>query len=287
MIKIGKDNVLKAVKKLDFGVYLDGGEQGEILLPRRYVPEELEVDDEIEVFIYRDSEDRLIATTERPFIEVGEFGLLKAVSVGRVGAFMDWGLMKDLLVPFREQRQPIEEGKSYIVYALLDSKSGRIFGSTKLDKFVGNKPPRYSEGDQVEVLAVQPTDLGYKVIVDNLHWGLIYKNDLFDPLRPGDRLPAYVKAVRDDGKIDITLREHGGERVFNLTDRITGYLEDHDGHMPYCDSSAPEDIKQVFQCSKKDFKKALGYLYKRGRVSLSPSGVSLVHKAGHRSKKEK
>lgn len=275
MIKIGKTNNLKVVKKVDFGLYLDGGESGEILLPKRYVDESMEVGDELDVFIYCDSEDRLVATTEKPLIEVGEFGLLKAVEVNRVGAFMEWGLQKDLLVPFREQSQEIRVGGSYVVYAFLDNATKRIVGSTKLNKYVGNRIPRYSEGDTVDILAVHKTDLGYKVIVDNLFWGMIYNNDLFDPLSPGDRIPAYVKAVREDGKIDVTLRERGGERVFQLANRIMGYLRDAGGEMALSDSSSPEEIKAVFQCSKKDFKKALGYLYKKGKILIADGGVTL------------
>lgn len=275
MIKIGKTNNLKVVKKVDFGLYLDGGESGEILLPKRYVDESMEVGDELDVFIYCDSEDRLVATTEKPLIEVGEFGLLKAVEVNRVGAFMEWGLQKDLLVPFREQSQEIRVGGSYVVYAFLDNATKRIVGSTKLNKYVGNRIPRYSEGDTVDILAVHKTDLGYKVIVDNLFWGMIYNNDLFDPLSPGDRIPAYVKTVREDGKIDVTLRERGGERVFQLANRIIGYLRDAGGEMALSDSSSPEEIKAVFQCSKKDFKKALGYLYKKGKILIADGGVTL------------
>ncbi len=275
MIKIGKTNNLKVVKKVDFGLYLDGGESGEILLPKRYVDESMEVGDELDVFIYCDSEDRLVATTEKPLIEVGEFGLLKAVEVNRVGAFMEWGLQKDLLVPFREQSQEIRVGGSYVVYAFLDNATKRIVGSTKLNKYVGNRIPRYSEGDTVDILAVHKTDLGYKVIVDNLFWGMIYNNDLFDPLSPGDRIPAYVKTVREDGKIDVTLRERGGERVFQLANRIMGYLREAGGGMTLSDSSSPDEIKAVFQCSKKDFKKALGYLYKNGKILIADGGVTL------------
>lgn len=275
MIKIGKTNNLKVLKKVDFGLYLDGGESGEILLPKRYVDESMEVGDELDVFIYCDSEDRLVATTEKPLIEVGEFGLLKAVEVNRVGAFMEWGLQKDLLVPFREQSQEIRVGGSYVVYAFLDNATKRIVGSTKLNKYVGNRILRYSEGDTVDILAVHKTDLGYKVIVDNLFWGMIYNNDLFDPLSPGDRIPAYVKTVREDGKIDVTLRERGGERVFQLANRIMGYLRDAGGEMALSDSSSPDEIKAVFQCSKKDFKKALGYLYKKGKILIADGGVIL------------
>lgn len=275
MIKIGKYNTLKVVKRVDFGLYLDGEDSGEILMPQKYVASGTEVGDMVDVFVYCDSEDRLVATTERPIIEVGEFGMLQATSVGRIGAFMDWGVMKELLVPFREQAEPIEEGGRYIVYAYLDNVTKRIVGSTKLNKYLGNKIPRYSEGDAVDVLIVKKTDLGYKVIVDNLFWGMIFNNDLFDPVAPGDRIGAYVKNVREDGKVDVTIRESGGERVFQLAFRIVGYLRDNGGVMSISDSSSPEEIKSVFQCSKKDFKKAIGYLYKRGRIVMEGKKVVL------------
>lgn len=275
MIKIGKYNTLKVVKRVDFGLYLDGEDSGEILMPQKYVASGTEVGDMVDVFVYCDSEDRLVATTERPIIEVGEFGMLHATSVGRIGAFMDWGVMKELLVPFREQAEPIEEGGRYIVYAYLDNVTKRIVGSTKLNKYLGNKIPRYSEGDAVDVLIVKKTDLGYKVIVDNLFWGMIFNNDLFDPVAPGDRIGAYVKNVREDGKVDVTIRESGGERVFQLAFRIVGYLRDNGGVMSISDSSSPEEIKSVFQCSKKDFKKAIGYLYKRGRIVMEGKKVVL------------
>lgn len=276
MINLGKNNNLTVVKRVDFGMYLDGGESGEILLPQRYVTDDMQVGDEVEVFVYKDSEDRLVATTEVPLIQVGEFGLLSAVAVNRVGAFMDWGLLKDLLVPFSEQSSPISVGTKAIVYAYVDNKTKRIAGSTKLNKFLGNKIPKYEVGDTVEILAVKRTDLGLKVIVDNLFWGMIYNNDLFDPIRTGDRLQAHVKLVREDGKIDVTLRDSGGKRVFNLSDRIMGYLHDHKGVMTICDSSSPEEIKDVFQCSKKDFKKALGNLYKQNLIKIDKTKVEIV-----------
>lgn len=275
MIKIGNYNELEVVKKVDFGFYLDGEEYGEILMPQKYAPEELKIGDMQRVFIYRDSGGRLVATTERPFLEVGEVGLLRAKSVGTVGAFMDWGVLKDLLVPFREQAVDIEEGRDYIVYVYLDNETKRIVGSTKLNKYIGNKAPRCEEGDEVEIVVVKRTDLGFKVVVDNLFWGMVYNNDVFDPIRVGDRLSAYVKHVREDGKIDVTLRGRGGDRVFQLSRRIVGYLKDNGGRMNVTDSSSPEEIKSLFQCSKKDFKKALGLLYKKGRVSLSDDVVSL------------
>ena len=175
-------------------------------MPQKYVPENISEGDEVDVFVYFDSEDRIVATTERPLIEVGEFGLLTAVSTTKFGAFMDWGLLKDLLVPFREQYKPIRVGERYIVYAYFDNESKRIVGSTKLNKFLGNKIPKYEIGESVELLVADKTDLGVKVIVDNMFWGMIFNNDLFDPVRYGDRMQGFVKNVRDDGKIDVTIR---------------------------------------------------------------------------------
>lgn len=275
MVKIGKNNNLKVVKTVDFGVYLDGGEYGEILMPQKYVPENISEGDEVDVFVYFDSEDRIVATTERPLIEVGEFGLLTAVSTTKFGAFMDWGLLKDLLVPFREQYKPIRVGDRYIVYAYFDNESKRIVGSTKLNKFLGNKIPKYELGESVELLVADKTDLGVKVIVDNMFWGMIFNNDLFDPVRYGDRMQGFVKNVRDDGKIDVTIRSKGGDRVFSLVDRITVYLKDNGGRMYLTDSSDPSEIKSIFQCSKKDFKKALGFLYKHRRIDINSDSVTL------------
>ena len=277
MKKIGNYNKLRVVKKVDFGLYLDGEEYGEILLPQKYVTDDMLPGEEVEIFLYRDSEDRLVATTENPYVVVGEVGLLKAKQVSSPGAFMDWGVMKDLLVPFREQTEPIEEGRWYLVYVYLDRVTNRIVGSTKLNKYIGNKPPRYQPGDEVEIIVARRAEIGYRVIVDNLHWGMVYKNDVFDTLRIGDVMHGVVKLVRDDGKVDVTFREQGGERVFQLARHIVGYLEDNNGVMRLCDKSHPDDIKAVFHCSKKDFKKALGYLFKRRRILVADNGVKLLN----------
>ena len=278
MKKIGNYNKLRVVKKVDFGLYLDGEEYGEILLPQKYVTDDMLPGEEVEIFLYRDSEDRLVATTENPYVVVGEVGLLKAKQVSSPGAFMDWGVMKDLLVPFREQTEPIEEGRWYLVYVYLDRVTNRIVGSTKLNKYIGNKPPRYQPGDEVEIIVARRAEIGYRVIVDNLHWGMIYNNDLFDDIAVGDKMSAFVKNVRADGKVDVTLRHFGGERVFQLANRISAYLKDNGGKMMLSDKSSPEEIKYIFQCSKKDFKKALGYLYKHSRVTITDTSVYLVEK---------
>lgn len=275
MIKLGKYNTLKAVKKVDFGMYLDGDDLGEVLMPGKYVEENLKVGDSVEVFVYRDSDERPVATTERPLIQVGEAGLLTVKTVASVGAFVDWGVNKDLFVPFREQAVRMEAGGQYVVYAYVDDATKRIVGSTKLNKYIGQRMPRYEDGETVDVLIVKRTDMGYKVIVDNLYWGMVYNNDLFDDVRVGDRINAYVKTVRDDGKIDVTLRESTGNRVFSIARNVLGYLRDNGGEMQLCDSSTPEEIKKAFYCSKKDFKKALGYLLKRQKIVLFDKSTKL------------
>lgn len=275
MVEIGKLNKLSIVKFVDFGLYLDAGNGEEILLPLRYVTDDMNVGDEIEVFIYADSEDRLVATTEEPKGKVGEFAFLQVIAVNQVGAFLDWGLLKDLLVPFREQKVRMEKGRYYVVYIYLDDNTKRIVASAKLDKFLDNKIPQYATNDEVEVLVTKRTDLGYKVVIDNTYWGMLYHNEIFKDINIGERHRAFIKSVRSDGKIDVTLGNKGGARVSGLSDDIQSYLEENDGFMPYNDSSSPDDIRNVFQCSKKDFKKALGYLLKIGIIKISDNGVNL------------
>jgi uncharacterized protein len=275
MAKIGKINNLKVVKQFDFGVYLDGGEHGEILMPTRYVPENCQPDDMVDVFIYLDSEDRLIATTEKPFAMVGEFALLQAKSVNAVGVFMDWGLMKDLLVPFREQSLTMEEGKWYIVYVYLDAESKRIVGSSKLDKFLDNLPPDYSIGQEVDLLICAQTDIGYKAIINNLHWGILYKNEVKQSLSKGDHIKGYIKKIRDDDKIDLSLYRIGYDKVDDITKNIMDVLEKHNGFVEITDKSPAEEIAQLFGVSKKAYKMAVGALYKAKRIALEPNGIRL------------
>ena len=204
-IELGKINRLKVVKFVDFGLYLDGGREGEILLPSRYVPEGVQVGDEIDVFLYLDSEERLIATTEKPKAMVGDFAFLQVAWVNNFGAFLDWGLMKDLFVPFREQKMKMQKGRSYIVHLHIDEESYRIMASAKVERYLSKEMPPYAEGDEVEILVWQKTDLGFKVIVDNRFGGLLYDSELFRHLQVGDRSKAYIKQVRPDGKLDVTL----------------------------------------------------------------------------------
>ncbi|MCM1163461.1 MAG: S1-like domain-containing RNA-binding protein [Muribaculaceae bacterium] len=277
MVKIGKYNRLKVVKNVDFGTYLDGGKDGEILLPARYVSEPLRPGQELDVFVYRDNEERLIATTDHPFVQVGEFAFLQVTDVNRYGAFLDWGLMKQLLLPFSEQTMKLSPGMVVPVYVYLDDASKRIVASAKLDKFLGNRIPRYHQGEPVKALVYKHNELGYKAIVDNLYHGLIYQNELYHPLEIGTAVTAYVKNVRDDGKIDLIMSGTGDGRVEELAELILGRLKaEPDGWMPLTDSSSPEAIKHAFACSKKDFKKAIGSLYKAHKIVILDDGIKLL-----------
>jgi len=277
MVEIGKYNTLRVVKEVDFGIYLDGGEEyGEILMPSRYVPEDVKPDDELEVFIYNDSEDRVIATTEKPYAAVGEFKFLKVKAVNRFGAFLDWGLPKDLLVPFREQKAKMVEGGTYLVYVYLDDETDRIVASAKVDKFLDNKIPEYEEGEEVNLLVAEKTDLGYKVIIEGLHWGMIYENEIFTPVETGQYLKGYIKKVRDDDKIDVSLQKEGYDQVDGISKNILDKLKEAGGFLAVSDKSPADMIYHMFGISKKNFKKAIGALYKKKLIKLSKEGIKLI-----------
>jgi len=275
MTEIGKINHLYVVKEVDFGIYLDGGDLGEILMPKRYVPEGTQPEDTIEAFIYLDSEDRLVATTEKPLAMVDEFALLEVVSVTQVGAFLNWGLPKDLFVPFREQRQPMEEGKKYLVFVYLDTNTKRIAASSKIEQYLDNIPVDYDNDEEVDLIIVNETDLGYNAIIDNSHFGILYKNEVFQPLNPGDRVQGYIKKIRTDGKIDLRLEKIGYEKITTFVDRIIGELQKNNGFLPLTDKSSPEEIYKTFKISKKNFKAAIGALYKKRFISLEEDGIRL------------
>jgi predicted RNA-binding protein (virulence factor B family) len=276
--EIGKLNKLRVVKELDFGIYLDGLEHGEILMPRRYVPENCKPEDIIEAFVYFDSEDRIIATTEKPYAMVGEFALLEAISVNSVGAFLNWGLPKDLLVPFNEQKQKMAEGQSYIVYVYIDHESKRIVASAKLDKFLDNLPPEYEIGQEVDLLIGNQTDIGYKAIIDKKHWGILYQNEVFQTINKGQKIKGFIKKIREDEKIDLTLQKPGYEKVGDLLQIIVDALELHDGFISVTDKSPADMIYQLFGMSKKNYKKAIGALYKEKSVALEDKGIRLIKK---------
>lgn len=276
MLQIGKTNELEITHRVDFGLYLDGGEEGEILLPLRYASRDMKPGDKISVFIYRDSEDRLIATTEQPYAQVGEFAFLRVTATNSVGAFLDWGLPKDLLVPFREQKVRMQPGRSYTVYVYLDDETQRIVASAKLQKFLDNKIPDLKPGDEVKARIYQHTDLGYKVIVNDLFSGLIYHNQIYDEVNIGELHHATVKSVRPDGKIDLILGKNTRNRVNDLADDILDYIHECGGRMTLTDSSSPEEIRATFQCSKKDFKKAVGALFKAKQILIEYNSISLA-----------
>lgn len=275
-LRLGDYNKMTVVKEVDFGVYLDGGDEGEILLPKRYVPEGLRPGDEIEVFLYLDQEERLIATTERPLAKVGDFAYLEVKWVNEYGAFLGWGLMKDLFCPFREQKMRMQVGKSYIVYVRIDEESYRIVATAKIDKYFDFSFPRYQHGDEVELLVWQKTDLGFKVIVDNRFQGLLYQDQIFQYVHAGDRLKGYIDKVRPDGKIDVTLQPTGQRQTRDFAETLLQYLREHDGACDLGDKSDADDIYDRFHVSKKVFKRAIGDLYKRRLILVSPRGVRLA-----------
>lgn len=275
MADIGKYNTLKIVKILDFGAYLDGGNGLEILLPIRYVPENAEPDDEVEVFIYHDNEGRIIATTARPLATVGEFQYMEVVDVNNAGAFLEWGIMKNLLVPFREQKMPMREGKWYLVHVRLDHVTGRIMASARVDKFLNNVPAEYKINQEVDLLVADETDLGYKVIINNAHWGLIYYNEVFQRLERGEHLKGYIKEMREDEKIDVSLTPLGYQKVEGIAGIILDTLKVQGGYIAVHDKSEPDLIYSLFRCSKKAFKQAIGALYKQGLIQLEPNGIRL------------
>ena len=276
MVEPGKFNKLKVNKIVDFGVYLDGGEMGEILLPKRYVPEGIFGGDELDVFIYYDSEDRLIATTEKPLAEVGKFAFLECIAATKVGAFLDWGLTKDLLVPFREQREKLVKGKKYVVYVYNDFATKRIVASAKVDKFLDNLPVEFEPGEEVDLLIFGETELGYKAIVDEVSSGILYKNEVFQDLKPGQHLKGYISKVREDEKIDLTLYKPGYEKLDEFSNKILEFMRANNGKMKITDKSSPEIIYDTFGFSKKNFKKALGGLYKKRLIVIEKDEVRLA-----------
>lgn len=278
MIKVGQFNKLQVIKEVPFGVYLDGGEKGEILLPNKVVPQGTKVHDLVDVFIYFDSEDKIIATTARPRAQLNSCAFLKVVDVNRVGAFLDWGLDKDLLVPKPEQHRPMEKDKSYIVCLRQDSQ-GRIIASSKIDYFLDKSPAHYKSGDEVSLLVAETTDLGNKVIINDTHWGLIHAADIFQTLSYGKRIQGYIKTVRDDGKIDVVLRKIGQDSIRDLASRILTELQKQGGFLPLHDKSSSLDIQRAFSESKKSFKSAIGNLYKRGDILIEANGIRLQDKS--------
>ncbi len=275
-MKIGEYNNLKLLRFTSVGAFLGDDEGNDILLPNKYVPERISVDDEIRVFVYKDSEDRIIATTLEPLLTVNQFASLKAKEVSNIGAFFEWGLEKDLLVPYREQRSEIQHGYWYLVYLGYDEQSDRLFGSTKVDEHVNEDTSSLIPGMEVEVLIGERSELGYQAIINNEFIGLLYNSELFKPIKLGQRHKAWIQQVRPDGKVDLSLQPLGFANIEPSANQLLEIIRDKGGFLSLTDKSEPEEIYMLLQMSKKTFKKALGTLYKQRLVSLEPDGVKLV-----------
>lgn len=275
MLELGKFNTLKIARKVDFGVFLSSGSD-EVLLPKKYLEPDMEIGSEVVVFIYKDSEDRTIATTQKPFAQVGEFAFLKVKEVNSFGAFMDWGLEKDLLVPFREQDKKLEAGKSYVVYVYVDKLTKRIAASAKINRYAKNDEMLLSENEEVDLLLFKQTDLGYGAIINNLHQGLIYKNEVFTNLAVGDKVKGWIKTLREDGRIDLRLQKVGFELSDDAQEIILKKLSEKNGFLALNDASEPQLISKELGMSKKTFKKAIGGLFKNKRISLEENGIKLL-----------
>ncbi len=278
MVSIGKTNTLRIIKEVDFGIYLDGGKEfGEILLPIRYVPKNVQVGDDIEVFIYFDSEDRIVATTETPYAQVGEFAFLEVVDVNNTGAFMNWGLMKDLLLPYDEQTHRPEVGKSYVVYILQDGTTGRPIASMKIRDFLDDESlNEFKVGQKVSLMSANKTDLGYQMIINNTHVGLLHQHEAIRSIKHGERLQGFIQNIRDDRKIDVCLHLKPSEKTNEITDLILYKLKANGGSLALHDKSDPKDIQKTFGISKGMFKKALGALYKQKKIKLEVDGIRLL-----------
>ncbi|OFY85485.1 MAG: GntR family transcriptional regulator [Bacteroidetes bacterium RIFCSPLOWO2_12_FULL_35_15] len=275
MINVGTYNELEVVKELEFGIYLREGDV-EILMPTKWVPRGTKIGDFLNVFIFRDSDDRLIATTVKPFATADTFAFLEVKQVNNIGAFLDWGMDKDLLVPFREQPMRMDPGKSYVVFVYVDEETNRLVASGKLNRYLERENIEVREGDIVELLIYSETDLGYNAIINNRYSGLIYKNEIYEAIRVGDKVQGFVKCVREDNKIDLSLQKSGYELVDDVKWRILKMMKEENGFLSLSDNSSPEEIKAKLQISKKAFKKAVGALYRERLVKLTDKGVQLI-----------
>lgn len=282
MIALGKTASLQVIRQVDFGLYLDGEDLGDILLPARYVPEDWDIGGWLDVFIYLDSEDRIIATTERPFVEVGECAHLEVIDVNHYGAFMNWGLSKDLFVPLKQQRIRMERGKFYTV-CVYEDYSGRICASSKLDHFLSERAEGHFENNQpISLRIATRSPLGYKVIIDGTHLGLLHNNDVLVPVRIGQKMDGYIKNIRDDDAIDLSLQQQGAEMRGTLLQQILADLERSGGVSDLTDKSPSEAIFERYQVSKSNYKKALGQLYKDQKIILEKDRISLPKKSPKR-----
>lgn len=275
MVQVGRYNTLKVVKHVDFGVYLDGGKDGEILLPTRYVPQDLKDGDDITVFIYHDSDSRLIATTLHPKGIAGDIVMLEVVNTTPQGAFMSWGIMKDLFVPLSQQESRMKVGGHYLVKIYIDEQTGRLAATEKFSKYISNHDLEVKELEPVDLLIYQKTDIGYKVIINNVHLGVLHYNEVFRELEPGEKVKGFIKHIRPDNKIDVMLGQRGHKRVEDEEQKIVRLLQENDGYLPYHDKSDPEEIYSFFGMSKKTFKMTLGALYKQHKITFTQTGIKL------------
>ena len=278
MALIGRFNSLQVVKHTNFGLYLDGGADGEILLPNRYIPKDTptEVEDWLNVFIYLDSDDKLIATNEKPKVQVGEFASLKVKEVNSIGIFLDWGLSKDLLLPYSEEKRPLKAGDYCVVHVYLDKHTRRITATTRLDRYLDKVPANYAVGQEVDLLVAEETAMGFKAIINNKHWGLIHKNEVFKFLRSGKQEKGFIKEVRSDGNISLSLQPVGEQLASSLNAKILSKLRENNGVLPVSDKSDPTVISNLFGVSKGNFKKAIGALYKQGQIVIHADRIELV-----------
>jgi len=275
-INVGQFNLMRVDRKVDFGFYMDDGGEG-ILLPKRFVPSGLQIDDTISVFVYHDSDNRLIATTQEPFAVVGDIAALKVVEVTSQGAFLDWGLMKDVFVPVSQQLSTMRLGGKYLVKLYIDAQTGRVAATEKIDKQISNDILTVKEGEKVKIQVYRESEIGYVVIVNQLHQGLVYKNEVFTHLHIGQFIDeAFVKKIREDNKLDIGLGKQGGEKLADDNQKIMSLLKSHKGFLPYHDKSAPDDIYAFFGMSKKAFKMNVGMLYKLKLISIEEDGIHLI-----------
>lgn len=276
MIALGRYNQLTVVKNTEFGIFLDGGKFGNILLPKRYVTEDMKLGNKLNLFVHLDSDDSLIATTLAPKAQVGECAYLQVKDINQAGAFLDWGLPKDLLVPFGEQHTPMEQGKSYVVCIYLDTYTGRITASSRLSRHIEERASGFKQHQEVDLLICGKSDMGYKAVINHTHLGLIFRDEAFKPLQYGERLKGYIKQIRDDKKIDLTLQKRTSDSKSELGEKIMDYLRTHGGTCKLTDKSDPDEIYKTFNVSKGNYKNALSLLYKQRRILITPEKITLV-----------
>lgn len=280
MAEIGKFNELEVLKHVDFGYYLDAGEElGEVLMPRKYAPKGLEIGDSINVFLYYDSDDRPIATTQIPYTQVGQFAFLKVVASAPFGAFLDWGLLKDLLVPINEQNERLIVGNSYVVYTYIDKQTGRVTATAKFERYLDLEEHQFERNQEVDLLIYRETDLGLKAIINNTHTGVLYYNELLGDLRIGQKTKGYIKKIRTDGKIDLSVQKQGYEKIDEVSQKFLDIIKEHNGVVKVTDKSSPDLIFEIFGESKKTYKQAIGVLYKRRLISLEDNQITLLEKS--------